>query len=488
MKTRHLVALVSCLVLQVPNLSSADMPPNIVIILADDLGWKDVGYNGSEIRTPHIDALAASGARLDTYYAMPTCSPTRSALMTGQSPVRLGIFGPMSKNNPKGLPLDRKILPQFLKESGYQTALAGKWHLGPRTRAYLPNQRGFDSTYGNLSGGVGYWDHVHGGIYDWHRDGVTSRDRGYTTHLIAEEARRVIVTRDKSKPLFLYAAFNAPHLPNEAPEESVARYQNIENENRRIHAAMVSELDSAIGKIIQTLDHEGMTDDTLIWFMSDNGGLTSTSASDAFNSLGVMIQEFFGKPAPGHVLEFIRTNTMDGGSDNGPFRKGKTSVFEGGVRVPAIVSWKGKLPPSIVRDRVTVVDVLPTLMEAALGKEQYGQARDGDSRWGLITGDTGTPTPDYVTIARDGMALYSNQWKLIDDDDLGLLLYDLSVDPYEETDVATSHPELVQRLAAQLESSPRGEDIALPLWKVILDPDFFGGEEEGPSMADRVVD
>ena len=148
------------------SVSPALAKPNIIVILADDLGWRDVGFNGSEIKTPHLDKLASTGKRLTRFYAHPTCSPTRASLLTGQSALRLGVTRPYSKLNPNGLPLDRKLLPELLKQHGYQTALAGKWHLGPRKKAHLPNARGFDSFYAHLTGGVGYWDHVHGGHYD----------------------------------------------------------------------------------------------------------------------------------------------------------------------------------------------------------------------------------------------------------------------------------------------------------------------------------
>jgi arylsulfatase A-like enzyme len=163
--------------------AAADAPkrPNVVIILADDLGWRDVGYHGSEIATPRLDRLAAKGVVLDRFYAQPSCSPTRAALMTGKAPLRLGVVSPLSKNNPAGLPLGERLLPEHLREAGYQTFLTGKWHLGHRHRDYLPMARGFDHFYGHATGGIGYWDHVHGGGLDWQRNGETLREEGYST-------------------------------------------------------------------------------------------------------------------------------------------------------------------------------------------------------------------------------------------------------------------------------------------------------------------
>ena len=226
--------------------------------------------------------------------------------------------------------------------------MVGKWHLGFRQRKYHPLARGFEHFYGNLTGGIGYWDHVHGGGLDWQRNGVTVREAGYATRLSIDEIERLISDRDPAKPLFLYAAFNAPHLPNEAPADAVARYTHLEDINRRRHA-LVSELDAAIGRLTARLEREGILDNTLIWFMSDNGGLNASAVPPALLSFSQFLERWFETPfAPG-TLEFIRTNSLDGASDNTPFRKGKQSVYEGGARVPAIVHWPGRLQGQSIR-------------------------------------------------------------------------------------------------------------------------------------------
>ena len=162
--------------------------PNVVVILADDLGWNDVGYHGSEIRTPHLDALAAGGVTLGQFHSQPTCTPTRAALMTGKSPQRLGIYRQFAKNAVNGLPETELTLADHFSNAGYQTWLVGKWHLGLARWEFHPNARGFDHFYGHITGGIGYWDHVHGGGLDWQRNGQTVRESGYSTHLLAEEA------------------------------------------------------------------------------------------------------------------------------------------------------------------------------------------------------------------------------------------------------------------------------------------------------------
>ncbi len=190
--------------------------PNIVFFMADDLGWNDVGYHGSEIRTPNIDRLAAKGVELDRYYAFPVCSPTRAALMTARSPIVLGIDSPVGPNG--GLPLDEHLLPQTLQAAGYQTMMAGKWHLGIERAASHPHNRGFEHSYGHLGPAVDYFTHIWGGGLDWHRDGKVLREEGYSTELIAAEATRLVKNRDKSRPTFLYVAFNAVHTPMHATE------------------------------------------------------------------------------------------------------------------------------------------------------------------------------------------------------------------------------------------------------------------------------
>ena len=471
----------------VSRAEAAPSHPNVVVILADDMGWKDVGYHGSEIETPNLDRLAASGAELDRFYAMPSCSPTRAALLTGQLPLRLGLLRPLSKLTPTGLPLDRKLLPQFLAEAGYETALSGKWHLGYLDPAYHPNQRGFQSFYGHVTGGVGYWDHVHGGGYDWQRDGTTVRSDRYTTHLVTEEAERVIRERDPAKPFFLYVAFNAPHLPNEAPEAALARYAHIADPRRRAHAAMVSELDSGVGQIVRVLEEEGIAEETILWFSSDNGGLNEAVAPAAYKEILATADRFFDRPFPLRILRFLQTNVEDGGADNGELRRGKQSVFEGGVRVPAFVSWPGTIAPQRVEQRMSVADVLPTLLEAAGLPPVDGEIQDGASRWGALNGKPGSPLPDLATAGADGLAYYSGDLKMIRTTDGERLLFDLANDPTEANDLASARPDVVEALDAKLDAFPRGEDVGLPLWRIALDPDEFGGEERGTPMADRTL-
>jgi len=204
--------------------------PNIVYIVADDLGWKDVGFHGSDIKTPHIDRLAQGGATLEQFYAQPMCTPTRACLMTGRYPFRYGlqtavILGPHTY----GLPTYEWLLPQALKEAGYRTAIIGKWHLGHADRKYWPRQRGFDYQYGPLIGEIDYFTHESNDVIDWYRNNEPLKEEGYSTTLIGNEAVRLINEHDPATPLYLYLTFNAPHSPYQAPQEYIDRYKNIGN-------------------------------------------------------------------------------------------------------------------------------------------------------------------------------------------------------------------------------------------------------------------
>jgi arylsulfatase A-like enzyme len=457
---------------------------NIVIILADDLGWRDVGYHDSEIRTPRLDALARAGVELDHFYAFPSCSPTRASLMTGQSAVRHGIYQPISKNMKTGLPLEARIMPQYFKEAGYQTLMVGKWHLGHASKDLFPTSRGFDHHYGSLTGGIGYWDHVHGGGYDWQRNGQTLREEGYVTDLLTDEAVKLIETREQGQPFLLYVAFTAPHLPNEAPEETIAGYDNIEDVHRRRHAAMVTELDASVGRIVDALDANGFAENTIVWFMSDNGGINPASTTGNPYDFARWMASWYGRPLPSRTLEFIRQNAEEGGSDNTPFRKGKMTVYEGGARVPAFIYWPSRLDPKKLDARVTIQDVLPTLA-ALTGLEGFAHGEmDGVDRWPVIAEDAQNAAPDFFIHGLSGDAYYEGDWKLIAPDDGDRELYNLAADPLEATNLINEQPEIASALGAKLDAFPRGANNHPSLASVFWDPDEFGGDEYREPWAD----
>lgn len=405
---------------------------NLVVFVADDMGWGDVGYHGSEIRTPSIDRLAAEGVALERFYTHPACSPTRGALMTGRSPLQTGVLIPFEPWFTKGLPLDEKLLPEYLKDAGYQTFAVGKWHLGPNRLPYHPMSRGFDHFYGHLGGFINHVEHTYWRGVDWQRNGKTVVEGGYSTNLITDEAIRLIKSRDRNEPLFLYVAFSAPHSPLQAPLGAVAEYADINDLNRRTYAAMVSEMDSGIGRVLSALDEEGLDDDTLVMFMSDNGGSTRLGAS------------------------------------NGALRGGKVTTWEGGIRVPAVLRWPGRIVAgSKFAEMVTVEDLLPTLLNALAIDPDWPHPLDGINQWLAI--NEGQATADRVRILtmhdrqHYRAAVFEDGWKLVQMSDaaggqLQPQLYRIDEDPQEQNDVAADHPGVVKSLLAQVAAA---EDVTI---------------------------
>ncbi len=462
--------------------------PHIIIILADDLGWDDVGFHGSTINTPNIDVLVKGGVELDRFYVQPTCSPTRAALMTGKSPRRLGISRAISKNQQIGLGLDEKLLPEYLNALGYRSLMVGKWHLGGFTPAYGPHSRGFEHFYGYLSGGIGYWDHNHGGGHDWQRNGSTLREEGYATTLLGDEAVTLIKGHQSQQPLLLYLAFGAPHLPNEAPDHQISRYSHIQDYKRRIHSAMVSELDHQIGRVMNALGQRKMLDSSLILFASDNGG--QIASDPEFWPFARRVVELasviFERPFPTQFLEQLASAYLDGGSSNGPLRGGKTSSLEGGVRVPAAIWWPSRLEPRKHIGFMTIADVLPTLLEAIGGNHQIPEAIDGASQWQALEHLEKSTTPDYLVTGFNNTALYQPPWKFITGDRTAL--YDIFSDPTEINDLAKKNPTRVSSMQTIVDHWPSGTERGVAIAEIIFDMDTWGGEEDRAPWAEAAVD
>ena len=257
--------------------------PNILFIVADDLGWGDVGYHGSVIPTPNIDALAARGIEMNRFYTAPVSSPTRAGLMTGRYPSRFGIRKTVIPPwRDYGLDPEEQTLADMLAANGYaHRAIVGKWHLGHGRRAYYPLNRGFTHFYGCLNGALDYFTHEREGELDWHNDWESCRDEGYSTDLIADEAVRCIGGYASEGPFFLYVAFNAPHTPFQAPEDEIAEHISPEKfaaltpreKDAYTYRAMVTRMDKGVGRILEKLERSSLVENTLVLFMSDNGGI-----------------------------------------------------------------------------------------------------------------------------------------------------------------------------------------------------------------------
>ena len=432
--------------------------PHIVYIVADDLGWKDVGYHGSDIQTPNIDALAQNGARLDQFYVQPMCTPSRAALMTGRYPCRYGLQTLVIPTPGKyGLPTDEWLLPQALKEAGYRTEMVGKWHLGHADRKFWPRQRGFDYHYGSMVGEIDYFTHSSGGVPDWYRNDRPVNEPGYVTQLWGKDAVARIDAHDAGIPLFLYLAFTAPHSPYQAPKEYLDKYRNIEDPTRRTYAAMITCMDDEIGRVVKALEKKKMRENTLIVFMSDNGGnQTALLAGDA------------------------DVSKLKLPADNGPYRGGKGMLYEGGTRVPALANWPGRIKPGEVKGMMHVVDMFPTLAGLAGASLTKGKPLDGIDVWSTISEGKTSPRQEIVyNIEPFRAGVREGDWKLIWRTPLpsATELYNIAQDPSETTNLAESNPVKVAEL------QKRAEQLAKESAKSLFLVDAFAavkGAAHGP--------
>ena len=449
MMTWHKIAMLfGVMVALMAGRAAAAEKPNILYILADDMGYADAGFNGSkEIQTPHLDKLARAGAILKSFYVQPLCSPTRAALMTGRYAVRTGVYTIVRPNAPWGLKLEERTLAQALREAGYATAITGKWHLGEFQPAYRPTQRGFDHQYGLWFGMIDYFTHQRDAQLDWHRDDQPCHDEGSSTHLIAKEACRLIRESPAGKPLFLYLPFNAVHGPFQVPDSYLKPYGQLTG-TRRTYAGMVAALDEAVGQVLAALEEKKIRDNTLILFSSDNGG-----------------------PGPGKI------------TSNGPLRAGKGTIYEGGVRVCAFANWPGHIPAAVIDEPLHAVDWYPTLVKLAGGSLDQKLPPDGLDVWPVLTQGAKSPHDSLLLCGTvpGRVALRAGDWKLlIGANDKGgeeageagaakgVSLYNLANDLGEAHDLAAQQPDKVKELRAKLDAwlkhavPPGGEGLDTP--------------------------
>lgn len=432
---------------QPANSTAHSRQPNIVYIVADDLGWADVGYHHlSPIRTPNIDKLVSEGVELDRFYGCPVCSPSRACLMTGRSPMRYSmIYCVVRPWATYGVPPDERVLPEAFHDAGYQTWMVGKWHLGQWNRKLVPNQRGFDHFYGFLTGAIDYFKHTRYGGVDWQRNGKTLVQQGYSTDLFADEAVNLIQNRDRSRPFFLYLPFNAPHGPLEAPAELIQTYSGIRDRKRRTYAAMVTSLDAAIGRVVKALEASGASQNTILLFHGDNGGQTHK------------------------------------GAVNLPLRAGKSTCFEGGIRVPAFLHAPGRIAGRQRSEQVlTNLDVFPTLAAAAGITPGNTLPFDGRNMWPALNSGKRMPREDlFFAIGERGVwahAIFHGPWKLVlekrqadqrqneAESSENAFLFRIEEDPYEHHNLAPGHPEVVMDLTARIRAwgrlHPPGDILA----------------------------
>ena len=376
----RIALLLVCLIAVSAFAENAAPRPNIVFLLIDDLGRSDVGFMGcKDIQTPNIDKLAHGGAILDAHYVQPVCSPTRAALMTGRYATRTGVYTIVRPHAKWGMPLTERTLANALHDAGYETAITGKWHLGEFDPSYVPTKRGFDHQYGHYFGQIDYFTHIRDGSHDWYRDDKELKEEGYSTHLVAHEACRLIAEKDNAKPLFLYVPFNGVHSPLQVPDEYLKPYQNLKGGRQKL-AGMLSAVDEAIGQIVAALERKGIRDNTMILFSSDNGGPNPVSLST-----------------------------------NIPLRAGKGTIYEGGVRVCAFANWPGHIKPGItIKEPMHMIDWYPTLVTLAGGSLEQKTPLDGRDVWPMLT--QGAPSPHDAILSVQSptrAALRMGDWKLL---------------------------------------------------------------------------
>ncbi len=389
-------------------------PPNLVLLMADDLGYGDLGVTGSkQIPTPHLDALAKDGILFTAaYVTSPVCAPSRAGLMTGRHQASFGFHDNLAPVQPGhdpefiGLPLDQTTLADRLKSLGYTTGLIGKWHLGELPK-FQPQNRGFDEFWGWLGGAQDYFRAEPGGEGEMAGPiQCNFKTPAPLTYLTDDQGDESIafIRRHKDRPFFLFASFAAPHTPMQATAADLEKFAHIDDRLRRTYCAMVYRLDQNVGKILGEIRAQGLERDTLVVFLSDNGGQSAPLISN--------------------------------GSINAPYRGGKTTVLEGGIRVPMIIRWPGKLPAEKTVDAMTsALDLFPTFVTAAGGAIDESDKIDGVDLVPFLTGRSADPPHQSLMWTYTvGRAMRSGDWKLVRLPDRLPMLYNLSADPGEQDD------------------------------------------------------
>lgn len=424
--------------------------PNVIVILADDLGYMDVGFSGGvEIPTPNIDRIANEGVRFSQgYVSHPVCGPSRAGLLTGRYQGKFGFFQ-NPNNDPRdpmaGLPLSEKLIPELIAPAGYKSIAIGKWHMGAH-ESLRPLKRGFDEFFGFLSGTHHYFADEFLPLAvnevqipnELHRTRLRRGDiqveaSGYLTDLLSNDAVRFI-EENEGTPFFIYLAYNAPHIPLEATEKYLDRFSHIKDEKRRTYAAMVSAVDDGVGRILDTLDRDGIAENTIVFFLSDNGGIVRDEKSHP---------DYAG----------AEKGSVWNGSDNGALRAGKGTMFEGGNRVPFAMRWPRKVPAGMVYNKPVIsLDIVRTIMD-----ENGLSAPDSVSLDGvnlipqLLNADTETEPRTLfwrqnpnLGRRRFAMVYGDKKYYSSERDDL-IHVYDLANDLSETTNIASEESSFVDQ-------------------------------------------
>lgn len=427
----------------VPLHAANDVPskPNIIILLADDLGYADLGCQGSkEVISPNIDSIAANGVRCTAgYVTAPQCCPSRAGLMTGRYQNRFGFEAnpPPSVEAKVGLPVSELTLADRMKAAGYATGMIGKWHLG-HVEPMKPFSRGFDETYWHPQGGVLFPNSKTGFIPNLYRGKNPVSEPEYSTDAFGREAV-AFIDRHQREPFFLYVAFVPPHWPMQAKPEHLARFAHIPDLHRRTMLGMMASLDENVGQILAKVRETNLDDNTLVFFLSDNGGPTGRA-----------------RPQPDADFE-CGQNT----SRNDPLRGVKGDLFEGGIRVPFLVQWKGHLPAGKTYDKPVIsLDIAPTALALAGVTPQPEWKLDGTNLLPFLTGEDAAAPHDTLfwrfrfppaNPGRYRWAMRQGDWKLVKNGKDSLSLYNLDSDIGETKDLSAEQPERVAAMTAAYE-------------------------------------
>lgn len=443
--TGFTIALLFCFLISYSQKSPKKITqkPNIILIIADDLGWNDVGYNGSEIKTPNIDRLANNGVTLNRFYVNPTCSPTRASLLTGRPSSRMGIVAPISDKDKTELPDSIPTLPKLLHKNNYQSALIGKWHLGLQLSSG-PKAYGFDYSYGFLHGQIDQYTHKYkNGDQSWYRNGEFIEEKGHATDLITQEAIEWITEkRDPKKKFFLQLAYSAPHFPLQEEQKWKEPYMNsIKDASRRDYAAAVAHLDNSIGLLLDKLNQEKLDDNTLIIFMSDNGAMKNWNSKGEYNNV--------------HP-----SNSTLG--DNTPLRDWKTSNYEGAIRVPCIFYWKGHLLDYNNESYISVIDLLPSFLSLA-GDKNLPKTIEGKNVWSAIAQNKKIPNQEIYVRGHLQESLIQKPWKLVrtkatKTKPLNYELFNIEKDPEEKNNVILQQKKIAAQMKIALEKQYEKDD------------------------------
>jgi arylsulfatase A-like enzyme len=433
---------------------AADAPrPNIVVMLSDDMGWQQVGYNGGldGVPTPAIDSLARDGVKLTQFYVQPVCTPTRGAFMTGRYPWKNGTEVRPTATSKHGMLRDERTIAEAMRDAGYATWMVGKWHLGEWQHHHLPLQRGFEHHYGHYSALIDSFTHTRGGVLDWHRNGEPVIEEGYSSFLLATEAAKLIKAHDGKKPFFLYIPFNAVHGPHQAPEEYLRKYEHLGRVGPQ--RAQMECMDIAIGQVLKAIDDRGIRDDTLVIYTNDNGGTRNTS--------------------------------------NGPYRGFKSDFHEGGMRVPFAARWPGHIKAGSASDEmVHVVDLFPTFCGLVGASADGGLRLDGLDVWDVLAEGADSPRTE---IAPSLMVLRQGDWKLIEEGATyygwpkqELQLYNIKNDPGEKKNLAAQKPKLVERMHVRLLQHQMDARKGEPVERIPGFPVAVYGERENAEHGEAV--